>query len=96
MTPYRIKGTRDICLELSETNELASPLAQVILQCLDEIEFLRSNLEDIAEPVAALQREAKEEGNIFNPGIAIQFSNNALYLRNQAAKALHQYNLKFD
>jgi hypothetical protein len=96
MNPNRIKGTREICLQLSEANELASPLAQVVLQCLDEIEFLRDGIDDIANPISALKREAEKEGMIFNGGIAASFANNAEYLKNEAARTLREYNLKFD
>jgi hypothetical protein len=96
MTPYRIKGTRDICLELSQSNELASPLAEIVLQCLDEIEFLRGHLEDIADPVSALKRLSDKDGMIFNGAIAASFGNNADYLKTEAYRALDNYRAKFD
>lgn len=36
---------------------LPPPGAEVVVQCLDEIDRLRAGLEDVANPIAAMQRK---------------------------------------
>lgn len=95
MNQHTREEVRKICQDLSQDNELASPLAQIVLQCLEEIEFLQECLQDIADPVAALKRDAIAEGNEINPMIAVMFSNNAQYLRTEASRMLQHYENKF-
>ena len=59
----------------------------------DECYVYRQALEDIADPLAALRREAEEQGCGLHGCIAVSLSNDPVYLKKIAQDALDQFKL---
>jgi hypothetical protein len=53
-----------------------------------ELEFAIQALEDIANPIGALQRYAKEQGRQLDGYIAVQLSKDPAYIKGMASDAL--------
>lgn len=58
------------------------------LQLLKQLAAAEEALRWIADPIAALQREAKAAGRALDPPMALRLAESAQYLRSRAAAAL--------
>ena len=59
-----------------------------IEEAANEIERLRAALEDISNPIAAIQARAKRDGMLVNGSMAVMLCDDPHYLRGIAKKAL--------
>jgi hypothetical protein len=67
---------------------LPDPGGEVVRECLDEIERLRSFLEYISSPIVGMRKEAEAEGCVLNAGMALEIANDPEHLRSTAKNAL--------
>lgn len=60
----------------------------MIIDGKTELEFAIQALEDIANPVAALQRYAKKQNRVLDGHVAVQLAKDPYYLQGMASDAL--------
>lgn len=61
---------------------------QKLAEAEKTIEFLKARLEDIVNPVRAIERSAKETGCSVDYRMAMQLSNDPVFIKDIAARAL--------